>query len=60
MAVQPRSGKEVTSSSRAENKEKTEQEEDKANGREDEKSMSERTTKEESGSKLCSLRRAVG
>ena len=47
MAVQLRSGKEVSSSSRAENKEKTDQEEDKVNGGEDEKSMSERTIKEE-------------
>ena len=47
MAVQLRSGKEVSSSSRAKNKEKTDQEEDKVNGGEDEKSMSERTTKEE-------------
>ena len=37
----------MSSSSRAENKEKTDQEEDKANGRDDEKSMLERTTKEE-------------
>ena len=47
MAVQLRSGKEVSSSNRVENKENTDQEEDKANGREDEKSTSERTTKEE-------------
>ena len=48
MAVQLRSRKEVSSSNkRTENKEKTDKEEDKANGREDEKSMSERTTKEE-------------
>ena len=47
MAIQLRSGREVSSSSTAENEEKTDQEEDKANGREDEKSMSERTTKEE-------------
>ena len=37
----------MSSSSRAENKEKTDQEEVKAIGREDEKSMLERTTKEE-------------
>ena len=47
MAVQLRSGKEVSSSSRLEEKEKTDQKEDKATGREDEKSMSERTTKAE-------------
>ena len=47
MEVQLRSGKEVRSSSRVENKEKADQEKDKATGREDEKSMSKRTTKEE-------------
>ena len=47
MAIQLRSGKEVNNGGRAENKEKTDQEEDKANGRDDEKSMSKRTTKEE-------------
>ena len=47
MEVQLRSGKEVRSSSRAENKEKADQEKDKATGREDEKSMSKRTTKAE-------------
>ena len=47
MAVKLRSGKEVSSNNRVENKEKTDQEEDKAIGRDDEKIMSERTTKEE-------------
>ena len=37
----------MSSSSRAENKENTDQEEDKANGRDDEKIMSENTTKGE-------------
>ena len=47
MAVQLRSGKEVSSNNRAEKKEKTDQEEDKETKREDEKNMSERTTKAE-------------
>ena len=60
MAVQLRSGKEVSSSSRAENKEKTDQEEDKANGREDEKSMSKRTTKEENQKQTEQLEKSCG
>ena len=47
MAIQLRSGKEVSSSSRAENKEKTDQEEDKATGGDNGKSMTKRTIETE-------------
>ena len=50
----------MSSSSRVENKEKTNQEEDKANGREDEKSMSERTTKEEKQKQTEQLEKSYG
>ena len=61
MAVQLRSRKEVSNSNnRAENKEKTDQEEDKANGREDEKSMSERTTKEQKQKQIEQPKKSCG
>ena len=60
MEIQLRSGKEVSNNSRAENKEKTDQEEDKANGREDEKSMSRRTTKEEKQKQIEQPKKSCG
>ena len=47
MAVQLRSGKEVSNNSRVENKEKTDQEKDKATGGDNGKSMTKRTTETE-------------
>ena len=44
MAIQLRSGKEVSSSSKTEKKEKIDEEEKKETGREEEKNMSEKTT----------------